>query len=590
MIFAFYNLFDYAGRTVESERMFWIALAVFALVLVALVAWVVRWCVKGRPSWWSVALVGGAMAVYLGVWSAMAGRLDHDWFYLTSNVTRSYDTYKSLVRKSAFFPPIGKQGKGSFVHLATQDYGFSKGTPIRTESAGGHEMSVYQDEDYGQVLTLDGRPLVTGSRYVSQRLHVSIVPVVECPYARSVVVLGTEARAYANAFVSAGLKVKTSVIGEIPSDIVPDIALITDAPEWTGEKSINIGRLAMVKNRLSRGGLCALHLNTRLMPAARAKTIFCEFGKVFPYARVWCVGRFDWVLTGFNSNEKVSLLADDLTSLFERKKVFETFLEAKLRAPSDVFASYVGTVEEVWPAFETIGVMTAEEARKASPRLAFFPQPEGDDAPLRPSDLMPMRSASLDWLLEGSLEADVFKAMKNQIAENQKARRMILIGLDQADRGKADRAIDCWAKACAKNQRDPFLDTLSDSLDLEGRRRLRVGDVNGAMRCYENLIVVVPWKISAIHNFGVCLKQSGRTKLAADVFTRAIAKDPENDDHRLEFIECAAAAGMTDLAVEQIDFLIKRHPNDQNLKLRKTHLLVNRFVKERDAQRKEKGK
>ena len=50
--------------------------------------------------------------------------------------------------------------------------------------------------------------------------------------------------------------------------------------------------------------------------------------------------------------------------------------------------------------------------------------------------------------------------------------------------------------------------------------------------------------------------------------------DPLQDAHRLELIDCADAAGHPDIAVRQIDVLLKRRPDDLELKKRKANILV----------------
>jgi predicted Zn-dependent protease len=110
-------------------------------------------------------------------------------------------------------------------------------------------------------------------------------------------------------------------------------------------------------------------------------------------------------------------------------------------------------------------------------------------------------------------------------------------------------------------------------LDLEGRRRLRVGDVNGALHCYENRIVVSPHDVAAVHNFGICLKKGGHPEMAARVFLKAVTMDPRTDKHRLEFVGCAAASGHLDAASRQMEVLMSRHPKDPYLKMRAAKLL-----------------
>ena len=79
------------------------------------------------------------------------------------------------------------------------------------------------------------------------------------------------------------------------------------------------------------------------------------------------------------------------------------------------------------------------------------------------------------------------------------------------------------------------------------------------------------------------MKKAGHPELAARVFAKAVELDPLQDDHRLELIDSADAGGHPDIAVRQIDVLLKRHPDDPELKKRRTRILVQMHL---DAQRK----
>ena len=95
-----------------------------------------------------------------------------------------------------------------------------------------------------------------------------------------------------------------------------------------------------------------------------------------------------------------------------------------------------------------------------------------------------------------------------------------------------------------------------------------------------------PTDVAAIHNFGVCLKKAGHPGMAARVFARAVELDPLQDAHRLELIDSADAGGHPDIAVRQIDVLLKRRPDDLELKKRRARILVQMHL---DEQRKKQA-
>ena len=133
--------------------------------------------------------------------------------------------------------------------------------------------------------------------------------------------------------------------------------------------------------------------------------------------------------------------------------------------------------------------------------------------------------------------------------------------------------------------RDPVLRGLVDVVDLKGRQLLGVGNVNGALGCYEKLLLIRPNDAAVVHNYGVCLKKGGQMEMAAQVFARAVELDPATDEHRVEMVECCAASGHEDVAVRELEVLMKRHPDDPALKLRAAKLMSIRNGKARDTDR-----
>ena len=202
---------------------------------------------------------------------------------------------------------------------------------------------------------------------------------------------------------------------------------------------------------------------------------------------------------------------------------------------------------------------------------------------MRATVLTPYYFPPTGWFMRGTAAQAVWSTMTNQLLAAQGARREILLGFDAADSGASTNAIDRWATAAKVNPRDPLLSNLADSLDLEARRFLRLGNVNGALRCYENRLLIRPKDVAAVHNFGVCLKKAGHWAVAARVFTKAVTMDPLTDEHRYEMVETCAASGLEDVATRQLEVLMKRQPEDPALKLRAARLLASNTNKVRDA-------
>lgn len=586
-----FPVYDYAGPTLLAKTAGWTGFAVILAVAVFLVAMSVRSAKRGvrllRFSWLHVTVL--AVLAYALAWFCAGPKLDHAWWYLQENVKRSHKTYRALTWATAFMPPRGATGRDAFIHIATRDSGFGKGRPYKAERSGARIKEYFRDEDYGEIVTIDRRPVSTGTRFAAMRKTISLVPLFEVPTAKKALLAGPESEFYAAPLKAAGLDVETTAaVGKGKGKF--DFALVCLEPEWVvGAEFPSAEQWKALMSLVdSEYGAVAVHVDARLLPAARAKGLLEELNALFPSGRLWCTGRFDWVFVGFATPEPPVVRVPALLSLFERENAFGAFLDAGVMSVGDFFANYVGSLGEVVPALEKVRAIGRGESLRFSSELAFEPAPVGDKAQLKPGDLLPLESASVKWLVRGNCEEDVYTSLTGRVADVQWARRMAIAGLASADSGKPDDAVEKWAEAAHVNPHDPIIKSIVDSLEIEGRRRLKVGDNNGAMRCFENRILIEPENVAAIHNFGLSVKKGGRADLAAQVFLKAVMMDPLNDEHRLELVECASAAGKNDVAINQLDVLIKRHPEDVSLKQRRAKILVHGFVKEADKRLKEK--
>lgn len=563
-----WNLFEYAGHTAWA----WTALLISLIVLLTVLASSAFLLWRRRWIWGAFPLP--LLAIWGLCWGFFGPKLDHAWLYLQENARRSYATYVGLSLATAFLPPSGNEGRGAFVHIATRDSGFAKGKPVSVKREGGHVWASYEDEDYpGGVTTFDGRPVDTGYRFRSTRLLVSLIPLFEMPTARTACVLGEEAWLYSKPLAEAGLRIQ--------DEGKADLVLVAPEPDWlTGADTPTVSDWERFSSQLSRDGVAALHLDARLLSRSRLKRILADFRAVFKHYRLWCTGRHDYVLTSGGN-----VLADEVLELFSNDKTSAAFVAADAIAPGEMFACYMGTDFDIEPGLLTIPEFGHARVTWSAPQLAFAPYPTNHLAEVRVATLTPYDVPFPSWFVRGTVDKGIYSALTNGVMKAQVARREILRGIDAADRGASTNAVEHWASAAAINSRDPLLRGLADSMDIEGRRFLRIGNVNAAIRCYENRLLIRPQDVAAVHNFGVCLKKSGHLDMAASVFAKAVTMDPRTDEHRIELVECCAASHREDVACHQLDVLMKRHPKDPALKMRAARLLCLKANKARDNTR-----
>ncbi|MBR4260316.1 MAG: hypothetical protein IKQ17_14900 [Kiritimatiellae bacterium] len=208
---------------------------------------------------------------------------------------------------------------------------------------------------------------------------------------------------------------------------------------------------------------------------------------------VWMPGETHWLLVGWNGTNRVSLAAAmDVFAMDDEDAT----------SPTDVFSSYVGTIEDILPAFGS--------------RL------EGN---VLPEWFVTKEIPTLKWLDTARVDRDILRRMNAEIRSMQVVRRLILEGNIAArsatDKKGEEEAAEKWAKAMLRNPRDPMLLERLDRLERNAKGFLEVGKVLQAMKCYETIILVNPKDAVAIHNFGLCLRKIGKSELAEKVLERA---------------------------------------------------------------------
>ena len=325
----------------------------------------------------------------------------------------------------------------------------------------------------------------------------------------------------------------------------------------------------------------SLAFDARLRSMAELRRLHWRCVEKWGGYRLWCIGRWDYVLVAkFPMGDDVPVAgpvkaeagdvvsADELFAEFSAR--FDDFSAAGIYSPAQVFACYVGDDMEVGPALMASTRFPRWDAFWSDVlpgRLAFKPVPGGGRAPVRASRITPEAQPSMDWIKRGRSDASVYLDFLDSVAAAQDARRSVLVGFDVADAGgaSATNAISLWAAAAKVNPRDPILMNLADTFDQQGRRFLAIGNVQGAMNCYENRILVQPHDVAAVHNFGVCLKRGGHFDDAAKIFVKAARMTPDNEPHLLEFADCAAAAQHHEDAIKVLETLKKKRPGDREL-------------------------
>ncbi len=170
----------------------------------------------------------------------------------------------------------------------------------------------------------------------------------------------------------------------------------------------------------------------------------------------------------------------------------------------EIFASYVGTLADVLPAF-------ANDLK----------------GEVVPEWFVPEAVTAIGWIDPTDVDGDIAQSVSNEIRSMRNVRREVLKG-NMAARAATDKkgeesACEIWARAALRNPNDPLLLERIDRLETNARAFLEAGQVLQAMKCFETVILIQPKHVAAVHNFGLCLKRLGKTELADQVLKRAEA-------------------------------------------------------------------
>lgn len=208
---------------------------------------------------------------------------------------------------------------------------------------------------------------------------------------------------------------------------------------------------------------------------------------------LWMPGEKDWLLVCRAETNK--------TSLAQVLDFFAADTNCTTSVP-EMFASYVGTRDDVIPAFRSVLEGTVV-----------------------PEWFVTTEIPKLDWLDASGIDEDIAKATLAEIRSAQVIRRLVLEGRMQAARAEdkkgEEKATETWAKAALRNPRDPMLLERIEVLNRNAKGFLEIGKVVQAMKCYETLVLIRPGDAAAVHNFGMCLKKIGKLDLAEKVLKRA---------------------------------------------------------------------
>jgi hypothetical protein len=484
--------------------------------------------------------------------------------------------------------------EGVFGRLVHRDSGFAQGTPFFEHHSKHHTVAVYEDADYQFVFALDGCPVLFGNRFHTARTLNGYIPLLVRPSCKKAAVLGSESGLYLPFFVRGGVTdvsyegadaevVKLEIAADsyvtgdganvqanirngvtLSSRGAYDILFLAAEPVWMRDTRSAYSRsfFGRCRTALSADGILALHLDARALSAGRFASIATAFAAEFPGMQVWSTGAYDWLLLG--GAKEIKTPVDGMLGVLEKPLVFRDLTRGGIQSLPEILACRVCDEKGLSTWLKRTVPESALLSTWRSPKAVF----DKERTTLQPATLEVCRQWTTQWLLPGELDVDVFVALLDKIGRALAARVSSVTALSAMATSRSDAALDA-ARATAKiNPHDALLFQLSEALELEARRRIKIGDFKGGVKCYENLLSFSAGKAQFYYGLAYCLRANGENETAYLHFARAVAAAPEQTGYRVELAQVALSIGEFAEADRQYQEALKREPDNPDFLFR----------------------
>lgn len=325
-----------------------------------------------------------------------------------------------------------------------------------------------------------------GYVYEPIRIASAYIPLVEKPDAARALLVGDEAKALTNYLAHAGVKCLTTREGRF------DLVVVACG----GMSKESCGKLC---ESLSENGVVAWIMDVADVNAEEMLERFRSFD--LPSVHLWMPGERQWLLVGRKSARRLKLSA--MLDVFARERAFEDLAKARCGTLPEMFANYVGTMDDVAPAFFNLK----------------------RDEPMSPALFTSKEVPPLGWIDPSDVDEDIRKDVLAEIRSMQVVRRLAIQGAlavaNVKDKQAEEAVAETFAKVAARNPNDLFVLERIDRLERNAKGFLEAGQILMAMKCFETMVLIRPTDAAAVHNFGMCLQKIGKVELAKKVLARA---------------------------------------------------------------------
>lgn len=246
---------------------------------------------------------------------------------------------------------------------------------------------------------------------------------------------------------------------------------------------------------LSASGVFAVLIDVKGMKTAEFKKITDNFSS--ENSHLWMISERYWMLTSRSKAYRVKLSA--MCDLFLNERAFEELEKAQCDTVAKVFASYVARLDELKTAFAA-DIMEKEVC---------------------PEYFVAKKLPPIGWVTRGELAEDIFGGIGEMIRCNRRARQIIIEGGMLSKEGRLEEASEKWALGMKLNPDDTMMLERLYRLAVNAKAFLEVGNIKGAAKCYETMILVRPGDAAAMMQYARTMRMLGKLEIATKAEDRS---------------------------------------------------------------------
>ncbi len=493
--------------------------------------------------------------------------------------------------------------KGVMGMVANRDFAFSGKAPIAAYRESWAEVrTIFADDDYGHVYTVEGRPVMADTRFRTAQTAAAALPFILKPHGASFALSGPESWIYALPMrrIAAGIpeatlyienrdlpakkqgenRVETPALEPKPHDAL----LIAPPPNWLrGAHAYTTAAYYKACARfLAPDGLLLVHLDTRGMNAEMIGRRLLALKQTYSTVQIWVTGINDWILAASRAP-----IAPPLSAMLERgdsPAVFKELLAGGIRSIPQLLAANLcsgADVDRLLAAGNPAVTHKAPYTESHTAQRLLFEAGQGMRLFV---PFEPFHTQSLSWIPPGDLEPAVAEGIIKETERLIGARGWANLAVQLLNQKNTQEALELASRIRAANPNDMLMMEWADRIELDARHLFELAEYKRALAAYETILAISQGTPG--QNFGAAraAQALGEKTKALAYFRAATDLAPDSDPYIFALAQAEVDCETYADAALHYDFLIQ-HARAQTDRHRAAFLKAQLLVKKENPHR-----